>query len=849
MTERADVEIITDRVDVIACNKCGTHLPVVDCEPFAEVECPKCRAHHRVPIRLGHFLLVQLLGKGGMGAVYKALDQTLGRYVALKVMRKELGDNAASLENFLREARAAAALNHVNVVQIYSCGQEKGQPFIVMELVDGGRLDALMAAGQPIDEARLNEIGVHVAQGLGAAHEIGLVHGDVKPANVMFGRDGTAKVVDFGLARFVAAHQAPGEIWGTPFYIAPEKVQKLPEDHRSDIYSLGATLFHALAGRPPFDGETATDVVIARLKGPAPDVREFRSELQPETARVLARMLDVEPGRRYPTYTSLLADLREAARVARTAPPGHYRKEVETGSGKGLIIAGVVALLVLGGLGYGGWRWYKQAQKSKPSATARKPSRHVLVGGKLVAVYDDEAAGAPAAAAAAAPPPAAAAAPAPAIPSQPFSPEQEGILAEVINTWAAGGSTEDADRRLQELYQALPEGSPERAWVRVWQALVALAAGRSDSVSGYLSEVRNASFSGVAEGQKHPGLMARDVARYLAGDLDELSLYTQAAAWPAWYGAFLRFVTGLQAMRHGQIPEAISFFDEYLKPDAAKAADAAWPAAFKPLASKWQEELQVWRELTGQVRRQADAGEYEAALAALADFRARAMPALAASVDRERERVDARRAEAAAQRAGQQVEQQRAEQLARQQALQADLDRVDAAREGLANLYNAREFRRAAQQLARVQPELTTPEGRDYHQVVCDGFERMEKLKDFLIDNLQANPVGAAAAAETGGSVLGANRQGLRVALGGQGELVRPWNQVSTRLFVWMAGHYLANPAIPAADRAEQFLALALFCYEGGGFDVAAKYAEQAAELSPELKPTVRRFLPDILPD
>jgi serine/threonine protein kinase len=284
------ISILADPVEKIACRKCGAHLDVSRMPSFSAVVCPQCGLKQMVPALLGQFLLLELLGAGGMGAVYKALDQALGRYVAIKVMKQAMGNDPQFVENFLREARAAAAINHRNVVQIYSCGQEKGQPYIVMELISGGRLDEQIGKGEPLDEVRVLEIGVGVAEGLKAANDIGLIHGDIKPANVLFDKEGTAKVADFGLARFIAWQQnRGGEVWGTPYYIAPEKARGQKEDNRSDIYSLGATLYHALGAKPPFEGQTATDVVLARLKNPAVSIRVVRPSVQPETADVIGR--------------------------------------------------------------------------------------------------------------------------------------------------------------------------------------------------------------------------------------------------------------------------------------------------------------------------------------------------------------------------------------------------------------------------------------------------------------------------------------------------------------------------------------------------------------------------------
>ena len=225
-------QVITETVSKLACRKCGQSFDVSSLQRFAPVNCPFCKTRQIVPARLGHFLLIELLGKGGMARVYRAFDETLGRMVAIKVMRTELGEDQKFIENFLREARAAAKLNHRNIVQIYSVDTAKGNPYIVMELLDGGRMDEMIADGKMLDEVRAVEIGIDVAEGLNAAHLAGLIHGDVKPANVLFDQARVGKVTDFGLARFSSRRREKGEIWGTPYYIAPEKVRNQGEDHR-----------------------------------------------------------------------------------------------------------------------------------------------------------------------------------------------------------------------------------------------------------------------------------------------------------------------------------------------------------------------------------------------------------------------------------------------------------------------------------------------------------------------------------------------------------------------------------------------------------------------------------------
>ena len=304
-----DANILTDPVSSAACPKCGAMLDVNGLPPFSVVQCPTCQSEFQVPARFGAFMLLQLLGAGGMGGVYRARDEGLNREVAIKVMLKSLGDDPQFVETFQREAQAAARLNHRHIAQIYSFGQEKGQPYIAMELVSGGSLDKMMAEQGPLDPAVVIHVGAQIAEGLSMAADAGMVHGDVKPENILFDTDKNAKLVDFGLS---AMQSGPGneKIWGTPYYIAPEKVRRQKSDFRSDIYSLGGTLYHAITGIPPFEGADATAVVKARFEGPPKPIREIRDDVPKEVEAIIARMLEVEPQTRFPTYGSLLGDMK-----------------------------------------------------------------------------------------------------------------------------------------------------------------------------------------------------------------------------------------------------------------------------------------------------------------------------------------------------------------------------------------------------------------------------------------------------------------------------------------------------------------------------------------------------------
>ena len=252
----------------------------------------------------GNFLLERELGAGGMGGVYMGRDKMLDRPVAVKVMLKELGADAEFVEKFKMEAQAAARLIHPNIVQVYSYGISEGMPYIAMELAAGGSLFSLMnVAPGKTDVQRVLKICQQTALALQCATDQGVIHGDVKPENILLDANGNAKLVDFGLA---AMQKDTDEIWGTPYYISPEKVKKDSIDFRSDMYSLGATLYHALTGVAPFEGEDSVAVVKKRFEGVPRKPSEIRPEITPAVDSLVMKMIAQDRDSRYPSFEALL---------------------------------------------------------------------------------------------------------------------------------------------------------------------------------------------------------------------------------------------------------------------------------------------------------------------------------------------------------------------------------------------------------------------------------------------------------------------------------------------------------------------------------------------------------------
>lgn len=257
------------------------------------------------------YTFVKVLGSGGMGRVFKAFDPRLKRYVALKFIRQ--GDPEYT-RRFLTEARAQARVDHPNVAEVFEAGEVEGRPYIAMQLIEGSTLKERY--GEMSIQEKV-EVVAQVAEGLEAAHRLGLVHRDVKPGNVMVEEDGDGRLrpylMDFGIARELESPQltVTGMVVGTPAYLAPEQAGgEGPVDRRADIYSLGATLYEILTGRPPFEGETSHKVLLRVVSEEPAPLRRANRELPEDLSTIVMKCLEKDPARRYTTALELAADLR-----------------------------------------------------------------------------------------------------------------------------------------------------------------------------------------------------------------------------------------------------------------------------------------------------------------------------------------------------------------------------------------------------------------------------------------------------------------------------------------------------------------------------------------------------------
>ena len=263
--------------------------------------------------RIAGCLVEAVIGQGGMGRVYRAVHEGLGKSVAVKVLNTALVANTTFVERFLREARAAAQLDHPNVVRILNAGEEGGRHFIVMEIVEGENLRTRLRREGRLEKAEALRLATGTAHALAAAHELGLVHRDIKPDNIMINEDGEVKVADFGLARQVTEGgeiTGEGMACGTPPYMSPEQIAGHAVDGRSDLYSLGIVFYECLAGRRPFNAQDLLGWLECHTRMEPEPLRRYVSDLPDELAEVVMRLLAKRPEERYGDARELLAELQ-----------------------------------------------------------------------------------------------------------------------------------------------------------------------------------------------------------------------------------------------------------------------------------------------------------------------------------------------------------------------------------------------------------------------------------------------------------------------------------------------------------------------------------------------------------
>lgn len=269
--------------------------------------------------------ILEKVGTGGMADVYKSKDHTLNRYVAVKVLKQEFSENANFVSKFRVEAQAAAGLMHPNIVNVYDVGEEKGIYYIVMELVDGITLKNYIAKRGRLGYKEAVTIALQVSMGLEVAHRNHIIHRDIKPQNIIISRDGKVKVTDFGIAKAATSDTITSNVMGSVHYTSPEQARGGYSDEKSDVYSLGVTLYEMLTGEVPFDGETTVAIAIRHIQEPMPSPRKINPDIPYSVDQIVLKCCEKSPDRRYQNMQELAADLK----MSISNPDGDFVKRYD----------------------------------------------------------------------------------------------------------------------------------------------------------------------------------------------------------------------------------------------------------------------------------------------------------------------------------------------------------------------------------------------------------------------------------------------------------------------------------------------------------------------------------------
>ena len=331
------------------CHKCSTPLSKDLAKPEGTAGAPQTPHFDlkRGDVFAGRYEILEDLGQGGIGKVYKVFDQKTKKTVALKLIKPETGADKKALERFRNELKIARKISPGNVCRMYDLGREGSSHYITAEYVEGEDLKRLIRMAGRLTPAKSLSIAIEVCEGLSKAHGLGLVHRDLKPQNIMIDREGNARIMDFGIACLHEAEGVAGSgaMIGTPEYRSPEQAELKETDKRSDVYSLGVILYEMLSGCVPFEGATPLSVAMKHKAEKPRDIRELRPLISPDAAALISRCLEKDPGKRFQTTEELIADLK---RIEKEAPAAARKQSTVPFQARNLVMpaAAVLALAV-----------------------------------------------------------------------------------------------------------------------------------------------------------------------------------------------------------------------------------------------------------------------------------------------------------------------------------------------------------------------------------------------------------------------------------------------------------------------------------------------------------------------
>lgn len=553
------------------CPTCGTLIDVTDEQPLALRHCPNCGAAMRVRRIFNHFELQEVLGAGGMGAVYRAHDQNLNRPVALKLLREEHSQSPELIASLAKEAAITASINHPHVVRVYSTGIDHGIFYIAMELVNKGSLEDLMTLQGKVPESQVLEVGIQIAQGLNAAWQRGLIHRDVKPGNILFADAHNAKIVDFGLAVLQEhANTEGGAIWGTPYYVAPEKLEVPPhEDFRSDMYSLGATLFHAAAGRPPFEAETASMVTLKHLKSQVVSLQAFAPEVSSATAYVINKTLHKNPEERYASYEELIENLQYARNELLGTAGANARKRLvveDEDKGMGWVTFITAAIVVAAGV---------TAFTYRDQLLGQKPPAETAAAGQAAGAAFEAA----------------------------YQKARDQI---------AAGQYEEAATALRELDAKEVAPQPLKNWINLNAALALLLKNQPEEAKKEFQKVEARGIYSPDPSEQKLATYFVDLSQAAAGDSPRPAALAKSYD-KTNHEAFALMLFGVKNWSLGAFDDAGPFFEHFQS--AMPEEGYAWIAAYKPIAATHAANLTALHALAESAKSGGDVDALEKAVA------------------------------------------------------------------------------------------------------------------------------------------------------------------------------------------------------------------------------------------
>jgi hypothetical protein len=772
------------------CPTCGTLLDVTAEEPFALMHCPTCGGAMRVRRRFDHFEIQEELGAGGMGTVYRALDANLNRPVALKLLQRQHSGDPEFVAQFQKEAAITASINHPHVVRVYSTGRDHGLVYIAMELVDKGSLESLMHAHGKVAELQVLTIGAQIAQGLQAALEKGLIHRDVKPGNILFANAGTAKMVDFGLA-VLAEHagMTSGEVWATPYYVAPEVAEGQRETFRSDLYSLAATLYHALAGKPPHAVETNSMSELAAAKKTPVNLQAVLPEVSSATAFALNKALQHDPQERQRSYAELIEHLDFARTTLLELLEDNEQKLAAQGAKAARDWGWLTPLVALGvvALGVGAF-----AVRDQLFPVAK------------VEIVEEE------------------------VPQT-----QERIdakYAEARRLLVAGKATEAAEA-LAKLDAKTTAPQPLRNWITLHAGLAEMLAGREELALKHFAAIAERGIYSPDPAELALAQFFVDTAQK-AGSNEPIKLETVAGLDRTGHEALNFFLFGLRNWSLGAYDDAWALFRQFTL--CTPQDRHAWISEYKPLASPYLVEINAFRAANETAQAANSLEARQRALQLVKDTQAQLHLASHFPAQLKKREEDLQK-----EITSEQVE--AARQMSAAEA--ADVKALADAQAKIAPLWLQLRLAEAVGVARAIA--VTGEKGQRERAALLKRMEWLAKFKATLIRDLNTTGYPSAVAKKTGGQIPGPVRRANETQI----ETVTPfgslpalWPDLAPESILAMGKSFL-RPDLPVEALAEREWLLGVYAMQAGRLKEGRAYLLRASQASESYREDLHLFL------